>query len=255
MAASSPTTPISVWDEPGQQEQGGGHDLPAVADHLPVCRALYQLAAGLLLPLQPLLRGHEPGGKRDDGVAGISATPPSGSPPRSSPWHSQAGDELAEASQQVLLGTGRPQAAAERLEQGLKSWYAPSGQQAKAVDCQCTAPAASAASATAEVSATCTICGHLDGGDRVLCALPAPLRSPHRPLLDRRRTGALPASWRRRSPDGRPIRQREASASRFIDGEGSSGVVCHRQRLPMRATGDEAEGAIDPLGVIVLVGH
>ena len=65
------------------------------------------------------------------------------------------GDELAEASQQVLLGTATPQAAAERLEQGLKGWYAPhQGQQAKAVDCQCTAPAASAASATAEVSAT-----------------------------------------------------------------------------------------------------
>jgi raffinose/stachyose/melibiose transport system substrate-binding protein len=54
----------------------------------------------------------------------------------------------------VLLGTMAPQAAADRLEQGLKGWYAPhQGQQAKAVDCQCTAPAAvSAAPATVEAS-------------------------------------------------------------------------------------------------------
>lgn len=35
------------------------------------------------------------------------------------------GDELAEVSQQVLLGTVAPKAAADRLEQGLKGWYAP----------------------------------------------------------------------------------------------------------------------------------
>lgn len=62
------------------------------------------------------------------------------------------GDELAEVSQGVLLGTMAPQAAADRLEQGLKGWYAPhQSQQAKALDCQCAAPAAvSAAPATVE---------------------------------------------------------------------------------------------------------
>ncbi|MCE9944941.1 ABC transporter substrate-binding protein [Aeromonas rivipollensis] len=62
------------------------------------------------------------------------------------------GDELAEVSQGVLLGTMAPQAAADRLEQGLKGWYAPhQSLQAKTPDCQCAAPAAvSAAPATVE---------------------------------------------------------------------------------------------------------
>lgn len=50
------------------------------------------------------------------------------------------GDELAEVSQQVLLGTVAPKAAADRLEQGLKGWYAPhQGNQGKGQECQCEA--------------------------------------------------------------------------------------------------------------------
>lgn len=67
------------------------------------------------------------------------------------------GDELAEVSQAVLLGKMEPKAAADRLESGLKSWYAPhQGNKAKSADCQCDAiaptPASASASAT-EVSA------------------------------------------------------------------------------------------------------
>ena len=52
------------------------------------------------------------------------------------------GDELAEVSQAVLLGKMAPQAAADRLEQGLKGWYPPhQGNKAKVQDCQCEAPA------------------------------------------------------------------------------------------------------------------
>ncbi len=48
------------------------------------------------------------------------------------------GDELAEVSQAVLVGKMTPTAAAERLEQGLKSWYAPHQmRKAKGQDCQC----------------------------------------------------------------------------------------------------------------------
>ena len=52
------------------------------------------------------------------------------------------GDELAEVSQAVLLGKMEPKAAAERLENGLKGWYAPhQGNKAKGQDCQCDAVA------------------------------------------------------------------------------------------------------------------
>ncbi|TQQ53730.1 carbohydrate ABC transporter substrate-binding protein [Vibrio cholerae] len=48
------------------------------------------------------------------------------------------GDELAEVSQAVLVGKMTPTAAAERLEQGLKSWYAPHQmRKAKGQECQC----------------------------------------------------------------------------------------------------------------------
>ena len=66
------------------------------------------------------------------------------------------GDELAEVSQAVLLGKMAPQAAADRLEQGLKGWYPPhQGNKAKGQDCQCdvAAPPVSAAPATTEAGA------------------------------------------------------------------------------------------------------
>lgn len=48
------------------------------------------------------------------------------------------GDELAEVSQAVLVGKMTPTAAAERLEQGLRSWYAPHQmRKAKGQECQC----------------------------------------------------------------------------------------------------------------------
>ncbi|ENM3853375.1 carbohydrate ABC transporter substrate-binding protein [Vibrio cholerae] len=48
------------------------------------------------------------------------------------------GDELAEVSQAVLVGKMTPTAAAERLEQGLKRWYAPHQTlKAKEQECQC----------------------------------------------------------------------------------------------------------------------
>ncbi|EGQ8094717.1 carbohydrate ABC transporter substrate-binding protein [Vibrio cholerae] len=48
------------------------------------------------------------------------------------------GDELAEVSQAVLVGKMTPTAAAERLEQGLKRWYAPhQTRKAKEQECQC----------------------------------------------------------------------------------------------------------------------
>ncbi|MGE6105388.1 ABC transporter substrate-binding protein [Aeromonas veronii] len=65
------------------------------------------------------------------------------------------GDELAEVSQAVLLGKMEPKAAADRLESGLKGWYAPhQGNKAKSADCQCdTVAPASVSTPTAEVSA------------------------------------------------------------------------------------------------------
>ncbi|ENL3532387.1 carbohydrate ABC transporter substrate-binding protein [Vibrio cholerae] len=51
------------------------------------------------------------------------------------------GDELAEVSQAVLVGKMTPTAAAERLEQGLKRWYAPhQTRKAKEQECQCVEP-------------------------------------------------------------------------------------------------------------------
>ncbi|EGQ9832454.1 ABC transporter substrate-binding protein [Vibrio vulnificus] len=48
------------------------------------------------------------------------------------------GDELAEVSQAVLLGKMAPKAAATRLENGLKDWYAPhKNSKAKGQECQC----------------------------------------------------------------------------------------------------------------------
>ncbi|MCA3882514.1 carbohydrate ABC transporter substrate-binding protein [Vibrio vulnificus] len=50
------------------------------------------------------------------------------------------GDELAEVSQAVLLGKMAPKAAATRLENGLKDWYAPhKNSKAKGQECQCSA--------------------------------------------------------------------------------------------------------------------
>ncbi|MGL5556741.1 MAG: sugar ABC transporter substrate-binding protein, partial [Aeromonas veronii] len=65
------------------------------------------------------------------------------------------GDELAEVSQAVLLGKMDPKAAADRLESGLKGWYAPhQGNKAKSADFQCDAVAPAPVSApTTEVSA------------------------------------------------------------------------------------------------------
>ena len=55
--------------------------------------------------------------------------------------YAQAGDELAEVSQAVLLGKMEPKAAADRLEQGLKGWYPPhQGNKVKGADCQCDVP-------------------------------------------------------------------------------------------------------------------
>lgn len=60
------------------------------------------------------------------------------------------GDELAEVSQAVLLGRLEPQAAATRLEQGLKGWYSPhQTAQAKGEACQCAAQASPVAEPTA----------------------------------------------------------------------------------------------------------
>ncbi|KQA99007.1 carbohydrate ABC transporter substrate-binding protein [Vibrio metoecus] len=48
------------------------------------------------------------------------------------------GDELAEVSQAVLLDKMTPKVAAERLEQGLQSWYAPhQTRKTKGQECQC----------------------------------------------------------------------------------------------------------------------
>ncbi|MGL4915171.1 MAG: sugar ABC transporter substrate-binding protein, partial [Aeromonas allosaccharophila] len=64
------------------------------------------------------------------------------------------GDELAEVSQAVLLGKMEPKAAADRLEGGLKGWYAPhQGNKAKSADCQCDAVTPAPVSAPAAVSA------------------------------------------------------------------------------------------------------
>lgn len=103
-------------------------------------------------------------------------------------------------SQSVLLGTMAPQAAADRLEQGLKGWYAPhQGQQAKAVDCQCTAPAAvSAAPATVEASVATSSAAISTALSASPCLrLWLPRRLP-RPTSSRR----WPASWKHRNPEG-----------------------------------------------------
>lgn len=64
------------------------------------------------------------------------------------------GDQLAEVSQQVLLGKLEPQAAATQLESGLLSWYAPQQKGKKsAADCDCTAPTPAAAPTVAPSTA------------------------------------------------------------------------------------------------------
>ena len=72
----------------------------------------------------------------------------------------QLGDELAEVSQQVLLGKTMPQAAADRLELGLKGWYAPhQGNQEKGGECQCNAAAPVTAPASAALATLPAVAG------------------------------------------------------------------------------------------------
>ncbi|RQM69352.1 sugar ABC transporter substrate-binding protein, partial [Aeromonas enteropelogenes] len=64
------------------------------------------------------------------------------------------GDELAEVSQAVLLGKMEPKAAAERLEQGLKGWYAPhQGSKVAGQECQCDAGVTQTSAVTATQTA------------------------------------------------------------------------------------------------------
>ena len=64
--------------------------------------------------------------------------------------------QLNEASQQVVLGNMTPQAAAQQLQSGLDSWYAPQQEAAKSREVSgCAVPSAvSAATGTSGASAT-----------------------------------------------------------------------------------------------------
>ena len=70
------------------------------------------------------------------------------------------GDELAEVSQQVLLGTVAPKAAADRLEQGFERVVCPhQGNQGKGQECQCEASVPAVPVSGCHRDRTCCTCG------------------------------------------------------------------------------------------------